>query len=77
LCGEESVYFVRVYYHVRVDILKDVSFLSREKQDVGPNSRILFFFVVVIVVNNFFFFFFFSCCSSSSCERQDQSEHQQ
>jgi hypothetical protein len=76
LCGEESVYFVRVYYHVRVDILKDVSFLSREKQDVGPNSRILFV-VVVVVVNNNFFFFFFSCCSSSSCEQQDQSEQQQ
>jgi len=75
LCGEESVNFVRVYYHVRVDILKDVSFLSREKQDVGPNSRILFF--VVVVVNNNFFFFFFSCCSSSSCEQQDQSEQQQ
>jgi hypothetical protein len=74
LCGEESVYFVRVYYHVRVDILKDVSFLSREKQDVGPNSRILFFFVVVVNNN---FFFFFSCCSSSSCEQQDQSEQQQ
>jgi hypothetical protein len=76
LCGEESVNFVRVYYHVRVDILKDVSFLSREKQDVGPNSRILFV-VVVVVVNNNFFFFFFSCCSSSSCEQQDQSEQQQ